>query len=422
MKRGAVAVVLLAAIAAGFVAGVRYNQDAAVSAAALRGRRILYYVDPMHPGYRSDTPGTAPDCGMALAPIYEDGGSPAAAAARAVHGALAISADRQALAGVQVQAVERIPTAEPLRLYGRVEPDETRAYRINIGIDGYIRELSPITTGSRVARGQWLATVSAPDVRTAIQAYLVTLDIVDRSRRTGDSQIQLDIAGAGVQQALDRLLTIGMSPGQVEEIKRTRLVPPSIRVASPADGFVIARHVSVGERVASGDELYRVADLSRVWVVAEAFGADADLVAPGATARVSVPGRRASFAARVSGDVPPQFDRDSQSATLRVEVDNPAAVLRPDMFVDVEIATASASAIAVPADAIVDSGFTRTVFVERSAGIFESRAVETGRRAGGRVEIVRGLTAGERIVVAGAFVVHAEQWLTDTTAGLRTRP
>jgi Cu(I)/Ag(I) efflux system membrane fusion protein len=422
MKRGAIAVVLLAAVGAGFVAGVRYNQEAAVSAAALRGRRILYYVDPMHPGYRSDKPGTAPDCGMTLAPIYEDGRGPVTAVAIPAPGTVAISADRQALAGVQVGAVERTTSSEPLRLYGRVEPDETRSYRINIGIDGYIRALSPATTGSRVARDQWLATVSAPDVRTAIQAYLVTLDIVDRSRRTGDSQLQLDIAAAGVQQALDRLLTIGMSPGQAEEIKRTRLVPASIRVASPADGFVIARRVSVGQRIASGDELYRVADLGHVWVMAEAFGADGEDVAPGASARVSIPGRSASFAARVSRDVPPQFDRDSQSATLRVEVDNPRAVLRPDMFVDVEIATPPRSAIAVPADAIIDSGFKRTVFVERSAGVFEPREVETGRRAGGRVEILKGLATGERIVVAGTFVVDAERRLTDTTAGVRTRP
>ena len=107
---------LLAAVGAGFVAGVRHNQDATVSAAALRGRRILYYVDPMHPGYRSDKPGTAPDCGMTLAPIYEDGGGPVTAVAPPVSGTIAISANRQALAGVQVRAVERTTGSEPLRL------------------------------------------------------------------------------------------------------------------------------------------------------------------------------------------------------------------------------------------------------------------------------------------------------------------
>jgi Cu(I)/Ag(I) efflux system membrane fusion protein len=93
----------------------------------------------------------------------------------------------------------------------------------------------------------------------------VTLDIVDRSRKAGDSQAQVDIASTGAQQAMDRLLTIGMSPLQIEEIARTRLVPPTMRITAPADGFVVARIASVGQRVANGDELYRMADLGHVW-------------------------------------------------------------------------------------------------------------------------------------------------------------
>jgi len=423
MKRGAIAVVLLGAIAAGFAAGVWYTQRAALSASALRGRRILYYVDPMHPGYRSDKPGVAPDCGMTLEPIYADGADPAAtrAATPMAHGGVSISPDRQALAGIEVRAVQPVSRSEPLRLYGRVEADETRSYRINIGIDGYVREMGATTTGSRVAKDQWLATVSAPDIRTAAQAYLVTLDILDRSRKAGDSQGQLDIAAASVQQAIDRLLTIGMSPLQLDEMKRTRLVPPNVRITSPAAGFIVERRVSAGQRVANGDELYRIADLGHVWVMAEAFGDDAGLVEPGASVNVSVPGRGLSLPARVSRDVAPQFDRDSQSAKLRVEVDNPAAVLRPGMFVDVAIAARPRSVIAIPADAIIDSGFRRTVFVERSAGVFEPRTVETGRRAGGRVEVVKGLAAGERIAVAGAFVIDAERRLRDA-ADARTEP
>jgi membrane fusion protein, copper/silver efflux system len=422
IKRGAIAAVLLAALGAGFLAGVWYNQRAGVSASALRGRRILYYVDPMHPGYRSDKPGIAPDCGMALEPIYADGDGRAAAAPAAAPGAIAISADKQALIGVEVRAVERGSRIEPLRLSGRVVVDETRSYRINVGIDGYVRDMSQATTGSRVTKDQWLATVSTPDLRTAAQAYLVSLDIVDRSRKSGDSQVQVDIATAGAQQAIDRLRTIGMSPLQIDEIARTRLVPANLRITAPADGIVVARHASIGQKVGNGDEVYRIADLGRVWVMADAYGADADAVAPGAAARVSIPGRGPSLPARVSRDVAPQFDRDSQSATVRLVVDNPAALLRPDMFVDVDVTVSSGPGISVPADAIVDSGLKRTVFVERSAGVFEARDVETGRRSRGRVDIVRGLRAGERIVVAGAFIVDAERRLRTPVPSDRTRP
>ena len=411
MTRVTAAIVAFAALGAAFVAGVSYSGRAGVSASALRGRRVLYYVDPMHPAYRSATPGIAPDCGMPLKPVYaEDGSSPAPQTTqRPAAPAIRIDADQQALAGVKVSTVERAPRTAPLHLTGRVAVDETRAYRVNVGIDGYLREVSAAATGSRVSKNEWLATISSPDLRTAVQAYLVTLDIVDRSRKAGDSQAQIDVAGAGVQQALDRLLTLGMSLTQIEEIKRTRLLPPTMLITAPADGYVVARNASVGQRVASGDELYRIADLGQVWVTADAFGRDVEYVIPGVVARVSIPGRVTSLPAHISRDVPPQFDADSQSATVRVEVENPSAILRPGMFVDIDVTVTGAPAIEVPADAIVDSGFTRTVYVERSAGVFEPRDVETGRRAAGRVEIVKGLAAGERVVVAGTFVVDAER-------------
>ena len=424
MKHGAAAVVVLAALGAAFLAGLSYKQRAGVSASALGGRRVAYYVDPMHPAYRSDKPGIAPDCGMPLRPVYEEEeGTPGRETASGPVAHIVIDATRQALAGVRVAAVADASRTSHLRLTGRVVEDETRAYRVNIGVDGYVREVSvAATTGSRVSKDEWLATVSSPELRTAVQAYLVTLDIVDRSKKAGDSQAQLDIAGAGVQQALDRLLTLGMSVAQTEDIKRTRLLPPHMMITAPAAGFVVARNASVGQRIASGDELYRIADLGTVWVMADAYGSDVEQLAPGLDARVSIPGRAMSLPARVSRDVPPEFDADSQSAKVRVEVDNPGAVLRPGMFVDIDVTSTRAPAVEVPADAIIDSGLARTVFVERSAGVFEPREVETGRRAGGRVEVVRGLVPGERVVVAGTFVVDAERRVRGAATGVQALP
>ena len=143
----------------------------------LRARTVLYYVDPMHPAYRSDKPGTAPDCGMALEPVYE--GSPQAATRAGDPAVVRVSHDTQKQLGVRVQIVEKASGTERLRLYGRVAPDETRLYRVNVGIDGYVREISTVTTGSQVKANEWLATFSAPDARTTIQSYLVALDAVE---------------------------------------------------------------------------------------------------------------------------------------------------------------------------------------------------------------------------------------------------
>jgi multidrug efflux pump subunit AcrA (membrane-fusion protein) len=360
----------------------------------------------MHPAYKSDKPGTAPDCGMRLEPVYE--GSPQAASIARASGdhTVRVSPDTRELVGVRVETVKKVASTERLRLYGRVAPEETRVYRVNVGIDGYVREISGVTTGSQVAKDEWLATFSAPEARTSIQSYLVALDAAESgTRRPADTPGPPD---AGLEHAAERLLALGMSRLQIDEIKRTRVVPSTIKIAAPASGFVIARHLTAGEKIASGQELFQIADLRRVWILADVPGADAQHVHPGMTADVSVPGRGSTIRATVSRAVLPQFDPLSQSARVRLEADNAGAFLRPDMFVDVQLSVPLPPAIAVPVDAVLDSGLKKRVFVERADGAFEPREVETGWRFGDRVEIVKGLMAGDRVVVSGTFLLDSE--------------
>ena len=424
MTKPRLSFLLLGVLAAGFVAGSWYNERERVSADDFPARTILYYVDPMHPTYTSDKPGTAPDCGMALQPIYADaegaslenharhGGGTAHAVLGGPHspssGAVTVSEAKQQLIGVRVSPVEKRSATERLRLYGRVAVDETRLYTINIGLEGVIRELSLATTGSRVRKDEWLATLSAPDARAPIQGYLVALDVLDRALKDAEGPGPIAMATASRQQSVDRLLTLGLSSAQVDEIARTRQLPTQIRITAPAEGFVLARNVSIGQKFQRGDELYRIADLRRVWILADVFGPDADYVRPGMDVEVSLPGRVRVLRAKISQDVLPQFDGARQSLQVRLELDNPQYLLRPDMFVDVEVPITFPSAIAVPVEAVLDSGVKKTVFVERSAGVFEPRLVETGWRSGGTVEIVKGLSSGERIVVSGTFLLDSE--------------
>ena len=387
MKRATLGLLLLGVLAAGFIAGAWYNQRERVSAAALREDVDVH----AHAGH---------------------------AGADVVHPSINIDTERQQLIGVRVAAVEKRARTERLRLYGRVVPDETRVYTIDVGIDGFIRDVSRVTTGSHVRKDEWLATFSAPEARSAIQGYLVTLDVLERARTGGDSATAIDLATAGVQQSTDRLLTLGMSKEQMEEIARTRQVPANIRIAAPEDGFVLARTVSTGQKFERGDELYRIADLRRVWIVADVFGRDADYVNAGAGAEVFVAGRARPFPARVSPEVLPQFDSARQALQLRLEADNPGYLLRPDMFVDVDLLLRLPPAIVVPVDAVLDTGLARSVFVESRNGVFERREVETGWRFAQQVEIVKGLAAGDRIVVSGTFLVDSESRMQP--ANLRT--
>jgi RND family efflux transporter MFP subunit len=410
MRKATYTTVLMLAIAGAFLAGYLYNQRGGVKAAAPAGPRVLHYDCPMHPQHTSDRPGQCPACGMQLVARYEDTspGDSARPMPALAQGAVEVGANTRQLIGVAVSPVERTSGTRTLRLVGRVAPDETRVYRLNAGVDGFIRQVSTVTTGSQVRKDQWLATFSAPDVRQPLQAYLVALGVVDRAAESGpQTPAQVTAAEASVGLATDRLQNLGMSTGQIEEIARTRELATAIKILAPADGFVVARNVAPGQKFDRDTEWFRIADLRQVWILADVFGADADDIRPGARARVSLPDRGRSFPARVS-EVLPQFDPDSRTLKVRLETDNPGFLLRPDMFVDVELPIEFPPTIAVPVDAVLDSGLRKTVFIERGDGVFEPRQVRTGRRFDDRVEIVEGLAPGERIVTSGTFLIDSE--------------
>jgi RND family efflux transporter MFP subunit len=209
-----------------------------------------------------------------------------------------------------------------------------------------------------------------------------------------------------------------MSEQQMKELASTKQITDKIFIVAPATGFIIARDVSPGQQFEKGAEWYRIADLSRVWVLADLFRNEAEYVRPGMKVRVTIPETKKTFNA-VASTVLPQFDATSRTLKVRLELDNPGYTLRPDMFVDVEIPVTLPSALTIPADAVLDSGLKKTVFVDQGNGIFEPREVETGWRIGNRVEIISGLKPGERIVISGNFLIDSESKLEMAAAGMQ---
>jgi Cu(I)/Ag(I) efflux system membrane fusion protein len=210
-----------------------------------------------------------------------------------------------------------------------------------------------------------------------------------------------------MRQAVGNLLNMGVSESQMKEMARTRKAPDLVEVRSPSDGFILARNVTPGQYVSVGNELYRIADLSKVWVLADLFRNEADYVKPGMKVKVTLPNQKNVFSATAS-KILPQFDSVSRTLKVRLELDNPGYILRPDMFVDVEFPVTLPPTLTVPSDAVLDSGIRKTVFVDRGNGFFEPRQVEIGQSLGDRVEITKGLMAGEQIVVSGNFLIDSE--------------
>ena len=360
----------------------------------------------MHPGYTSDRPGKAPCCGMELEPVYADEGTGSAGAAPP-RGAVAVSAERQQLIGVELGKAERRSLNHTVRTSARVTADDTRIYRITAATTGWIEETLGNSVGSLVKKDDALATFTAREFLAAQQAYLYALDAKDRFTQQSAGEPQLASTNAQIQAASENLRGLGMSRFQIDELARTRQRANIVTVRSPADGFVVARNVSPGQRFEQGDELYVIADLRAVWIVADVFQDEARFIKPGMPVRVHVPGQDREFNARV-GRILPQFDAVTRTMKVRIETQNPGYQLRPDMFVDVELNVDLPETLTVPSAALVDSGRRKVVYVAHGDGHFEPRRVETGWRFGDRVQITAGLMDGEPIVVSGNFLIDSE--------------
>jgi membrane fusion protein, copper/silver efflux system len=419
MRKATAVVLLLLSFAGMFLAGSWYSRRSALKPGGAGDCKVLYYVDPMNPSHTSDKPGPAP-CGMPMEPVYAEDGKTAGSSLSP--GGVTISPQKQQLLGVRVGPVEETSRKHAFRTIGRVAPVETRVHRVLAGAPGFIREVSEVTTDSYVTKDQWLASFSSPDSVPSIQNYIVALNAMDRLRGDNAGGSAENLEGSGNYQArVDKLLELGIPPAQMEEIKATRAVPRRTKILSPVDGFVLARNISLDQKFDRGFEWYRIADLSRVWVVADVFEREAPYVKPGMSAKISLPHRGTVFDATVT-QAAPQFDAAARTLKVRLELENPENVLRPDMFVDVELLVTFPPAVTVPADAVLDSGQRKTVFVDLGEGRFEPRAVETGWRFDEQVEILKGLVAGERIVTSGNFLIDSESRMKLAAQGLFGMP
>jgi RND family efflux transporter MFP subunit len=422
MRRTSLAIAVLAAVAASYGLG-RYNAHSQTGNKA--GRHVLYYVDPMHPSYKSDKPGIAPDCGMPLVPVYaEDFGNaqPSSSLAELPAGAVSIDAATQRRMGIRVAPVEKDGATRTIRVIGRIVPEDTRVYRINSGLDGFIRETYNDSVGVLVKKDQKLASYYSPDVLSVASGFLAASERVPGAVGT-DGNRTMPFPGAVSKQGVsslqgytDRLRNLGMSDVQIKRMADSRQLPENIDIVAPTDGFILSRNISPGQHFDHGMEFYRIADLSRVWVVAEIYERDAPYLRPGGLAKITLKDEGRQLPAHITDSLP-QSEAGRGTVKLRLEADNPKFIFRPEMVVDIELPIRLPRAVSVPLDALIDSGAHARVYVEHGEGIFEPREVETGWRFGERVEILRGVLPGERVVVEATFLVDSESRLKTPASG-----
>ncbi len=361
----------------------------AKTSAAGRPRKVLYYRNPM--GLPDTSPVPKKDSmGMDYLPVYagEDEDS----------SIVKVAPGKLQRTGVRSEVVSDRAIFRQVRVPGTVQLDERNISVVATRSDAFIDTVENVTTGDRVRKGQPLLKLYSPDINAAA-AQLIASPGFDGSRR--------------------RLKNLGVGDEAIAEMERTRNVPLAITWYAPRSGFVLERNAVDGMKAAAGAVLFRIGDISTMWVLADVPEYDLGSIKVGqkVTIRVrSFPGR--IFAGHVNL-IYPQVDKQTRTTKVRIEIANPDCALRPDMYADVQIATGTGNPVlAVPDSAVIDTGTRKIVILDMGEGRFKPQHVATGAQGGGFTEIRSGIASGDRVVVAANFLIDAESNLKSALSGM----
>ena len=376
-------------------------------AAGSPGNRVVYR-STMNPGEVSDRPGKD-SMGMEMVAVDVDEPSPPGSSVEG-HAVVRIPDLKQRLIGVATQIVKRGPFIRRIKTVGRVAVDETRLHHVHTKVAGWIEALHSPATGEYVRRGQPLLSIYSPELLASQEEYLVAL----RGRAAmGDQAPPAAVRRADelLESARQRLLLFDLTEDQIRRLTASGTAERTVTLEAPISGYVLVRNVTHGERIEANTTLIEIADLSRVWVMASVYEYELPFLRAGQQAEMTLsylPGR--SIRGHVAL-VYPVLDAATRTVQVRLEFPNPDLRLKPEMYADVELRGDLGERLAVPESAVLSTGTRDIVFVAKGAGTFEPREVRLGLRASDAVEVLDGLSEGERVVTSGNFLIDSESRL-----------
>jgi multidrug efflux pump subunit AcrA (membrane-fusion protein) len=361
-----------------------------------------YYTCGMHPWVILPEPGNCPICHMALVPL-----DPAKFSSE-----ISIDPVITQNIGVRVVPVTLGPVRQIIRTVGDVDYNETAFRDLNLRVGGWVVKLYVDSVGQTVEKHQPLLDINSPDLYTAQEEFLQALK--SRSKPAQDGGWQGDL----VSSSRKRLLFLGMTDEEIDALAASGKPNGVVTLRSPFAGTVVDKNVLAGGKVEPGVQLYRIADLSSVWVQATLYEFQLPYVQLGQKAVMSltyIPGQ--TFEGRVAY-IYPFLNQELRQAKVRLEFVNPQNLLKPGMYANVEIqSTLANDRVLVPREAVMDTGQRQVAFVSLGEGRFEPRVVRMGAEAeGGMVEILDGLKSGELVVVSGEFLLDSESRLRESLA------
>jgi len=408
-----VGLLLLGVGAGSYWLGTHSTGEIATTVAASTERKVLYYRNPM--GLPDTSPVPKKDAmGMDYVPVFDGD------AVQGEAGAVNISVEKVQKLGVQSETAMLRSLDKTIQVTGLIAIDESRTFAIAPKFEGWVEKLHVNTSGQSVSKGQALFDVYSPELVSAQREYdiavqgMTSLEHADEQARNSMKQL--------AEASQSRLKNWDISQGDLKHSQHGKS-SRNLTYYSPVSGIVLDKQAVQGMRFMPGETLYRIADLSSVWVLAEVPERDIALVAVGNIVQISIEAYPAKvFTGKVSF-IYPTLNAATRTVQVRVEIANPKGLLKPAMFANVSLPVGDAGKVlTVPTSAVIDSGKRQVVLVQLAEGRYVPRDVKLGRRGGEYVEVLEGLAEGEKVVTSALFLIDAESNLKSALSGFGSKP
>lgn len=336
-------------------------------------------------------------------------------------GIVTVPVERLQMIGVKYQQVARRPLEKLIRTVGRVAVDERKLAKVTVKFHGWIEELFVSALGDHVKRGQQLFTIYSPDLVASQEEYLLALQ---GQKQLGASEFPEVARGSrDLLEATKRRFQLwDITDDHLRDLERTGRVMKALPIHSPITGTVIRKEALAGAHVDPGEELYTIADLSRLWVLADIYEYELSFVKIGQQAAVTLSYDPGTVLRGQVGFIYPTLDPKTRTAKVRFELDNRDEKLKPDMYANVELRVELGMRLAIPQEAIIESGEKQVVFLHLGEGRLEPRLIKTGVKTGDWSEVLDGLKEGEHIVTSANFLIDSESRLKSVVEGMGGMP
>lgn len=387
----------------------------------------IYYC-PMHPNYTSDKPGKCPICGMDLVLKPESEKTPAEPTPGQQEtpmnmepGAVMISPERQQLIGVKMVDVKRMDLVKTIRAVGKLEFDEQKQVTVTTKIEGWIEQLYVDYTGKLVHKGQPMFTIYSPDLVAAQQEYLLALK---SKQYLADSPLpeSRESSQTLIDAAKKKLQLWDMTDRQIEELEKSGTVMKAITIYSPATGFVVEKKAVQGAKIMPGENIFTLADLSTIWLIADIYEYELPFIKIGQAAKITLSNL---LEKRFTGKITyiyPALEEATRTAKVRFELSNPEFRLKPGMFANAELQIPYGRKLVIPDNALIDTGIKQLVILAEADGHFTPKEVKIGVKIDDYAEVLSGVSAGDKVVTNANFLIDSESQMKSALSQMGSMP